>query len=143
MQHAFVKSKLHRATVTGANLHYVESITIDSDLMVLAGLLPHERVQVVDMDNGARLETYVIAGPTGSGEVALNSVATRLVSPGDVIIMSDAVYDETQALAHVPTVEMLDEANRPTVVGPDASTASRPASPAPAGGPERPGELVP
>lgn len=81
--------KIHRARVTAADLHYVGSITVDEDLLDAAGILPFERVQVVDVDNGARLETYTIAGARGSGEIQLNGAAARLVQPGDtVIIMS-------------------------------------------------------
>jgi aspartate 1-decarboxylase len=115
-----MKSKLHRAVVTGADLHYVGSVTIARDLMDLADLVAHERVQVVDVDNGARLETYVIPGPAGSGTVTLNGAAARLVQPGDrVIVISYGVYTDAEARAHVPTVVLLDEANRPTVVGPE------------------------
>jgi len=115
-----MKSKLHRAVVTGADLHYVGSVTIAQDLMDLADLVPHERVQVVDIDNGARLETYVIPGPAGSGTVTLNGAAARLVQPGDrVIVISYGVYTDAEARAHVPTVVLLDEANRPTVVPPE------------------------
>ena len=77
-----MKSRLHRTMVTGANLHHVGSITIDAELMALADLVAHERVQVVDVDNGARLETYVIQGPADSREVALNGAAARLIAPG-------------------------------------------------------------
>src|SRR5688572_31240687 len=82
-----MKSKIHRATVTEANVDYVGSITIDSDLMKAADLLPHEKVQVADIDNGARLETYVIEGPAGSGVVCLNGAAARLVNEGDKVII--------------------------------------------------------
>lgn len=114
MLRTLMKSKLHRATVTEANLHYMGSITLDRDLMDAADLLEHERVQVVDIDNGARLETYVIAGPRGSGEVCLNGAAARLVAPGDrVIVISYATYDEQEARAHRPVVVLCDERNRP------------------------------
>lgn len=109
-----MKSKLHRATVTGANLDYVGSITLDPDLMARVDLVPHERVQVVDIDNGARLETYVIPGEPGSGEVCLNGAAARLVQPGDkVIVISYALVDDAEARRHTPTVVVLDERNRP------------------------------
>src|SRR5919199_3569080 len=92
------KSKIHRATVTQADLHYVGSLTIDQDLMDAADLLPGEQVQVVDIDNGARLETYVIAGPRGTGVIGINGAAARLVSPGDlVIIISYATMDDAEA----------------------------------------------
>jgi len=121
-----MKSKLHRATVTGANLHYVGSITLDADLMAAADLLPHEKVQVVDIDNGARLETYAIAGEAGSGEVCLNGAAARLVQPGDrVIVISYAAYSDAEAREHVPTVVLCDRWNRGTVRGPElAGTAA-------------------
>jgi aspartate 1-decarboxylase len=109
-----MKSKLHRATVTGANLQYVGSITIDADLMDLADLMPNERVQVVNNSNGARLETYVIEGERGSGDMCLNGAAARLVQPGDtIIVMSYGIYDAAEAAVHQPTVVILDEFNRP------------------------------
>ena len=82
-----VKSKIHRVTVTEANLNYVGSITIDQDLMDAAGILPGERVQIVDNNNGARLETYTIPGERGSGVICLNGAAARLVQPGDIVII--------------------------------------------------------
>ena len=115
MLRTLMKSKLHRATITGANLHYVGSVTLDEDLMEAADLLPNEKVQIVDIDNGARLETYVIPGPRGSGDVCLNGAAARLVQPGDrVIVISYAVFNDAEARAHVPTVVVCDERNRPT-----------------------------
>ncbi len=87
MYRTLCKSKIHRATVTGADLNYVGSITIDSELMQAADILPYERVQVVDVDNGARLETYVIAGEPGGGVIQLNGAAARLVAPGDTVII--------------------------------------------------------
>jgi aspartate 1-decarboxylase len=108
-----MKSKLHRATVTEANLEYVGSITIDRDLMDAADLLPNEKVQVVDNNNGARLETYVIEGPRGSGVICLNGAAARLVQPGDnVIIISYAELEDAEARAWEPTVVFVDEDNR-------------------------------
>ena len=108
-----MKSKLHRATVTEANLEYVGSITIDRDLMDAADLLPNEKVQVVDNNNGARLETYVIEGPRGSGVICLNGAAARLVQPGDnVIIISYAELEDAEARAWEPTVVFVDEHNR-------------------------------
>lgn len=108
-----LKAKIHCATVTEANLHYMGSITIDRDLMEAAGIVAHERVQVVDNNNGNRLETYVIPGPAGSGVVCLNGAAARLVQPGDiVIIMAYAFMDEKEAQNHVPTVVMVDEHNK-------------------------------
>ena len=104
------KSKIHRATVTEANLNYMGSITIDEELMEKAHILPNERVQVVDNN---RLETYVIPGPKGSGVICLNGAAARCAQPGDtVIIMAYAWMDEAEAKIHKPTVVMVDEKNR-------------------------------
>lgn len=109
-----MKSKLHRATVTGANLNYVGSITIDPDLMDLADLMANERVQIVNNNNGARLETYVIEGERGSGDMCLNGAAARLVQPGDtIIVISYGMYDREEAAVHEPTVVILDEFNQP------------------------------
>ena len=112
-----MKSKIHCATVTEANLAYMGSITIDEALMEAAHILPHERVQVVNNNNGARLETYVIKGARGSGVVCLNGAAARCVQPGDiVIIMSYAMMTEEEARVHTPIVVMLDERNQPREV---------------------------
>jgi aspartate 1-decarboxylase len=122
MLRTLMKSKLHRATVTDANLHYVGSITLDPQLMQAADLLPHERVQVLDIDNGARFETYVIAGDADSGDVCLNGPAARLVQPGDkVIVISYATYSDAEAREHVPTVVHCDELNRPSVGLPETA----------------------
>lgn len=108
-----MKSKLHRATVTEANLHYVGSITIDEDLMDVADLYENEKVQVVNNNNGARLETYVIPGPRGSGVICLNGAAARLVQPGDkVIIISYGIMTSEEAKGHKPIVAVLDERNK-------------------------------
>jgi aspartate 1-decarboxylase len=113
MCRTMMKQKIHRATVTEANLHYVGSITIDRDLMDAADLLVNEKVQVVDNDNGARLETYVIEGERGSGVVCLNGAAARLVHPGDtVIIISYADLDDAEARAWEPRVVFVDGDNR-------------------------------
>ncbi len=120
MRRRMMKSKIHRATVTDADLHYVGSITIDRDLMDQADLLEYEQVAVVDVDNGARLETYVIEGERGSGSICLNGAAARLVAPGDrVIIISYAEYDAAELEGHEPTVVHVDRSNRPI----DARTA--------------------
>ena len=87
MYRTFLFAKIHRAAVTAANVHYVGSITIDADLLCASGIRPYERVQVVDVDNGERLETYAIAGPAGSGAIELNGAAARLVQPGDLVII--------------------------------------------------------
>jgi aspartate 1-decarboxylase len=114
MFRTLMKSKLHRGTITGANLHYVGSITIDADLMDAADLYENEKVQVVDIDNGARLETYVIPGERGSGDLCLNGAAARLVQPGDkIIVISYGMYSDAEAREHKPTVLVLDEVNRP------------------------------
>lgn len=108
-----LKGKIHCATVTEANLHYMGSITIDEALMEAAGILPNERVQVVDNNNGERLETYVIPGPRGEGPICLNGAAARCVQPGDiVIIMAYALFSAEEAIAHRPTVVMVDAKNR-------------------------------
>lgn len=107
------KSKLHRATVTQACLDYVGSITIDEDLMDAADILINEKVQVVDINNGERLETYAIPGPRGSGVICLNGAAARLVQPGDkVIIITYAMMDDREAKEWKPTVAFLNDANQ-------------------------------
>ncbi len=107
------KSKLHRATVTQACLDYVGSITIDEDLMDAADIFINEKVQVVDINNGERLETYAIPGPRGSGVICLNGAAARLVQPGDkVIIITYAVVDDKEAKGWKPTVAFLNDANQ-------------------------------
>ncbi|QWU14601.1 L-aspartate 1-decarboxylase [Paenibacillus sophorae] len=114
MYRHMMKSKIHRATVTEANLNYVGSITIDEDLMEAADLLENEKVQIVDNNNGSRLETYVIPGPRGSGVICLNGAAARLVQPGDtVIIISYAMLSREELEEHKPTVVFVDENNRP------------------------------
>ncbi|MGN7457655.1 aspartate 1-decarboxylase [Paenibacillus pasadenensis] len=107
------KSKIHRAAVTEANLHYVGSITIDQDLLDATDIWENEKVQVVNINNGARLETYVIPGPRGSGVICLNGAAARHAQPGDlVIIMSYAMMAEEEARGYVPKVIVLDADNR-------------------------------
>lgn len=113
MERTLLKSKLHRGRITQANLNYQGSITIDAQLMAAADILPHEKVQVVNNNNGARLETYAIAGPPGSGTLCLNGAAARLAQPDDlVIIMTYALYSECEAKEHQPTVVFLDENNK-------------------------------
>ncbi len=113
MQRHMLKSKIHRATVTACELHYAGSITIDSDLMTHADLLPGEQVHVLDIDNGARFETYAIAG--GPGDVILNGAAARLVHPGDkVIVITYADYEDAElAEGFDPRVVHVDDANAP------------------------------
>jgi aspartate 1-decarboxylase len=105
MQRTMLKSKIHRATVTDCDLHYVGSITIDADLLDAADILEHEQVHVVDVDNGARFETYTIAGERGSGTVQVNGAAARLVHSGDtVIVISYAQYDRSELRDYEPLV---------------------------------------
>jgi aspartate 1-decarboxylase len=108
-----MKSKLHRATVTEADVDYVGSVTIDRDLMDAADLLENERVQVLDVTNGARLETYVIEGERGSGVIGINGAAARLVHPGDIVlIVSYADLEDAEARSWRPTVVLVGEGNR-------------------------------
>lgn len=112
MRRTMMKSKIHRATVVGADLNYVGSITLDPHLMELADIVEHEQVHVLDIDNGARFETYAITG--GPGDVILNGAAARLVQPGDkVIIITYAQYEEAELAGYAPTVVMVDDQNRP------------------------------
>jgi len=113
MRRHMMKSKLHRATVTDANLHYEGSITIDADLLAAADILPHEQVHVWDVTNGARLVTYALAGKRGSGIVCVNGAGAHLIKPGDIIIVAPyAEFDDTEARKHEPTVVLLGEGNR-------------------------------
>jgi aspartate 1-decarboxylase len=106
-----MKSKIHRATVTGADLHYVGSVSIDPELMALADILPYEQVAVLDIDNGARFETYAITG--GPGQICLNGAAARLVAPGDkVILLTYAEYERDELSTYVPRVVHVDGRNR-------------------------------
>jgi aspartate 1-decarboxylase len=105
MNRTMLKSKIHRATVTGSDLHYVGSITVDAELLEAADIREHEQVHVVDVDNGARFETYTIAGAPGSGEIKINGAAARLVHTGDtVIVISYASYDERELDRYEPKV---------------------------------------
>jgi aspartate 1-decarboxylase len=114
MHRIMMKSKIHRATITGADLAYVGSITLDPRLMELADLMEHEQVHVLDIDNGARFETYVIRG--GPGDVIVNGAAARLVHTGDkIIVISYAHYNESELEKYQPIVVHVDEENRPTV----------------------------
>jgi aspartate 1-decarboxylase len=113
MFRTMMKSKLHRATVTEANLNYVGSITIDQDLMELIDVYENEKVQIVDNNNGARFETYVIPGPRGSGVICLNGAAARLVHPGDkIIIISYGMMTSEEARNYNPLIVILDENNQ-------------------------------
>lgn len=107
-----MNSKLHRATVTEADLNYVGSITIDADLLDAAGMLPNEKVHVVNNNNGSRFETYIIAGERGSGVICVNGAAARLVQRGDIVIILSYVYmTDEEVRTHEPTVLIMDEKN--------------------------------
>ncbi|MFP5450846.1 MAG: aspartate 1-decarboxylase [Thermoleophilia bacterium] len=113
-----MKSKIHRATVTDANLNYVGSITIDTDLLDAADIRPYEQVAVVNINNGERFETYAIEGAPGSGDMCLNGAAARLAQPGDlIIVITYAQYDESELDRFEPTVVHVDESNRAVRVG--------------------------
>ena len=114
MRRRMMKSKIHRATVTDANLNYVGSITIDRELMDLADLLEYEQVAVVDINNGARFETYVIEGAPGTGTICVNGAAARLVQPDDkIIIISYAEYEQSELDGFQPTIVHVDTSNQP------------------------------
>ena len=117
-------SKIHRATVTQADLHYVGSVTVDQDLLDAADLYPGEKVAIVDITNGARLETYVIPGPRGSGVIGINGAAARLVHVGDlVILIAYGVMDEAEARTRTPKVVFVDSENRVVGTGDDQAEA--------------------
>lgn len=117
MFRTILKSKIHRATVSGADLNYVGSITVDRELMDAADILPNEKVQIVNNNNGARFETYVIEGERNSGVICLNGAAARLVQPGDiVIIITYSVMSEEEARSYKPVVVFVDGNNRITGV---------------------------
>ena len=120
MLRTMLTSKIHRATVTHADLHYVGSVTIDADLMDAAGLLEGEQVTIVDIDNGNRLVTYAITGERGSGVIGINGAAAHLVHPGDVvIIIAYGAMEDAEARAHRPRVVFVDDRNRPVDLGDD------------------------
>ena len=115
MRRTMMKSKIHRATVTDANLHYQGSVTIDPLLLAEADILENERVEVYNVTNGNRLATYAIPGAPGRGEICLNGAAAHLVSKGDLVILATyAEYDEAELRSHQPKVVFVDEANRST-----------------------------
>ncbi|MEZ5213000.1 MULTISPECIES: aspartate 1-decarboxylase [unclassified Gordonia (in: high G+C Gram-positive bacteria)] len=120
MFRTMMTSKIHRATVTQADLHYVGSVTVDQDLLDAAGLLEGEQVAIVDIDNGNRLETYVIAGERGSGVIGINGAAAHLVHPGDlVILIAYGMLDEEELKTYSPKVVFVDELNRPVTLTDD------------------------
>ena len=124
MLRTMLTSKIHRATVTQADLHYVGSVTIDEDLLDAADLLHGEKVAIVDVTNGARLETYVIPGPRGSGVIGINGAAARLVHVGDVVILiAYGVLDDAEARTRLPRVVFVDSENRVVGTGADPSEA--------------------
>jgi aspartate 1-decarboxylase len=124
MLRTMMKSKIHRATVTQADLHYVGSVTVDEDLLEAADLLPGELVHIVDVTNGARLETYTIAGERGSGVIGINGAAARLVAPGDIVILIGyGQMDTAEARSHQPHVVFVDEHNKVLDRGTDPAEA--------------------
>ena len=138
MQRVMCKGKIHRATVTQANLDYIGSITIDQDLLEASDIYPYEKVQVLNVSNGSRLETYALAGARGSGIICLNGAAARLTTEGDiVIIISYGQYDEQEIRSLVPQVVFVDADNHITEVKhipliemlPEASTEAEPCIP--------------
>jgi aspartate 1-decarboxylase len=136
MMRIMMKSKIHRATVTQADLHYVGSVTLDAALMEAADLLEGEQVAIVDITNGARIETYVIPGPRGSGVIGINGAAAHLVHPGDlIIIMSYALLTDAEARAMKPRVVHVDDQNRVVKIGND------PAEPVP-GSDQKRGDFI-
>lgn len=137
MLRVMMKSKIHRATVTQADLHYVGSITLDTALMEAADLLEGEQVAIVDVTNGARIETYVIPGERGSGIVGINGAAAHLIHPGDlVIIISYALIEDSEARSLEPNIVHVDEQNRIVKLGNDA------AEPVPAASDQVRGDLL-
>ncbi|MBI1759280.1 MAG: aspartate 1-decarboxylase [Actinobacteria bacterium] len=126
MHRVMMKSKIHRATVTHADLHYVGSVTVDEELLEAAQLVAGEQVAIVDITNGARLETYVIPGERGSGTIGINGAAAHLVHPGDlVIVLAYGLLDEGEVRSYRPRVVHVDPANKIIALGDD------PAAPVP------------
>jgi aspartate 1-decarboxylase len=125
MLRTMLTSKIHRATVTQADLHYVGSVTVDQDLLDAADLLPGEQVAIVDVTNGARLETYVVAGERGTGVIGINGAAAHLVHPGDlVILIAYGQMDDAEARAYRPRVVHVDGRNRIVDLGADPAAAA-------------------
>ncbi|KXO99614.1 aspartate 1-decarboxylase [Tsukamurella pseudospumae] len=122
MLRTMMTSKIHRATVTEANLHYVGSVTVDQDLLDAANLLEGEQVAIVDVTNGARLETYTIAGERGSGVIGINGAAAHLVNPGDIVILiAYGQLNEAELTTYAPSVVFVDGDNRPVELTADAA----------------------
>ena len=113
MQLTLLKSKIHRACVTDANLSYEGSLTIDADLMKAANIQSYEQIKIYNINNGARFDTYAIAGPAGKGEICLNGAAARMGAPGDLIIIATyAIYDAVETVGHKPEIVLVDSQNR-------------------------------
>jgi aspartate 1-decarboxylase len=113
MQRTLLKSKIHRVHITDANLNYEGSLTIDSDLMEAANILPYEQIKIYNIYNGARFDTYAIAGPAGNGDICLNGAAARMGAPGDLIIIATyANYNEAETATHKPIIVLVDSQNR-------------------------------
>jgi aspartate 1-decarboxylase len=124
MLRTMLTAKIHRATVTHADLHYVGSVTVDHDLLDAAGILPGELVSIVDVTNGARLETYTIAGQRGCGVVGINGAAAHLMHVGDVVILiAYGQFETAEALTFEPRIVHVDAANRMVQIGTDAAEA--------------------
>jgi aspartate 1-decarboxylase len=124
MQRTMMTGKIHRATVTQADLHYVGSVTVDQDLLDAADLLAGEKVAIVDVTNGARLETYVIPGERGTGVIGINGAAAHLVHPGDVVILiAYGLFEDAEARVFAPKVVHVDALNRIIEVGSDPAAA--------------------
>ncbi|BDH55535.1 aspartate 1-decarboxylase [Tsukamurella sp. PLM1] len=122
MLRTMMTSKIHRATVTEANLHYVGSVTVDADLLDAANLLEGEQVAIVDVTNGARLETYTIAGERGSGVIGINGAAAHLVNPGDIVILiAYGQLNEEELRTYAPNVVFVDSDNKPVELTADAA----------------------
>jgi len=118
MRRHMMKSKIHRATVTAAELHYEGSLTVDADLLDAADILPHEQIHVWDVTNGTRLTTYALPGKRGSGEVCVNGAGAHLIRPGDLVIIATfGEYENDEARAHTPTVVLMGEGNRQKLKG--------------------------
>lgn len=124
MMRTLMTAKIHRATVTQADLHYVGSVTVDADLLEAAGILENEQVSIVDVTNGARLETYAITGERGTGAISINGAAAHLVHPGDlVILIAYGMFDEVEAMVHRPRIVHVDADNRIVHLGEDPAQA--------------------
>ena len=119
MQRILLKSKIHRATITDSNLHYEGSLTVDENLMQLTDILPYEQIKIYNVNNGARFDTYAMAGPAGSGVICLNGAAARMGARGDLIIIATyANYDDSVCSGHHPHIVLVTSGNKPSQVSP-------------------------